>query len=406
MSWPARSPATTSPPARPPSRVRRPMRSRPRRASRCPVRPTARPRSVATTRPSPISTRRWRSRPNRRSARRSSTGRRMRPASRRVIRRRTRRARSTRIGSSAIRSPRSPPPGGSERCSSTAGEINRALEVLEAASAESETVGDEPTRAGILANLARVHMRLGHAVESIAAADEALAIAERLDLEPVVAEALVNKGSALSQLGRRREAIALDEAALRMAQALPTAELRDAGPQQPGLAFSETTSRCARRRSCSTVRSVAREMGDRGMYYWLTSQASWGVRAEARDWDEQMSSACAGRSTRPPFVATAFDSGPSSPGSKPTRGEDLGTLEQELEDMLGDSTDPDQQLLRAARPVAYGRARRRRCRDRLPEGGESPGPPDAGRGRRSAASRSARPSGPVTTSASALQRPS
>ena len=29
-------------------------------------------------------------------------------------------------------------------------------------------------------------------------------------------------------------------------------------------------------------------------------------------------------------------------GLQATRGEDLGTLEQELEDMLGDSTDPDQ----------------------------------------------------------------
>ena len=45
-----------------------------------------------------------------------------------------------------------------------AGEIDRALEVLEAASAESETVDNEATRAGILANLARVHMRLGDSV--------------------------------------------------------------------------------------------------------------------------------------------------------------------------------------------------------------------------------------------------
>ena len=93
--------------------------------------------------------------------------------------------------------------------------------MLEAASAESETVDDEATRAGILAGPSRVSTCDWVIGDSIAAADGALAIAERLDLEPVVAEALVNKGSWLSQLGRRREAIALDEAALRMAQALP-----------------------------------------------------------------------------------------------------------------------------------------------------------------------------------------
>jgi tetratricopeptide (TPR) repeat protein len=221
-----------------------------------------------------------------------------------------------------------------------AGEINRALEVLEAASAESATVVDEATRAGILANLARVQMRLGHSVESIAAADEALAIAERLNLEPVVAEALVNKGSALSQLGRRREAIALDEAALRMAQALPNRNFEMRVRNNLASVLGDDDPVRATQIMLESA-EVAREMGDRGMYYWLTTQASWGLRAEARDWDEQMERLRGALDTATvrgdrirlrSFLA----------GLEATRGEDLSTLEQELEEMLGDSTDPDQ----------------------------------------------------------------
>ena len=199
---------------------------------------------------------------------------------------------------------------------------------------------DEATRAGILANLARVQMRLGHSVESIAAADEALAIAERLDLEPVVAEALVNKGSALSQLGRRREAIALDEAALRMAQALPNRNFEMRVRNNLASVLGDDDPVRATQIMLDSA-EVAREMGDRGMYYWLTTQASWGIRAEARDWDEQMERLRGALDTATvrgdrirlrSFLA----------GLEATRGEDLGTLEQELEDMLGDSTDPDQ----------------------------------------------------------------
>ena len=74
-------------------------------------------------------------------------------------------------------------------------------------------------------------MRLGHSVESIAAADEALTIAERLDLEEVVSEALVNKAAALANIGRRREAVALGEAALQRAVKLSSRNFPDAGAQ-------------------------------------------------------------------------------------------------------------------------------------------------------------------------------
>ena len=107
-----------------------------------------------------------------------------------------------------------------------AGELNRAADVLERALTEAESIADEATLAGILVNLARVHMRQGHSEDSIAAADRALAIAERLDLDAVVAEALTIKGASLNQLGRRREAIALQSAALDMASSCQIAASR------------------------------------------------------------------------------------------------------------------------------------------------------------------------------------
>ena len=220
-----------------------------------------------------------------------------------------------------------------------AGEINRALEVLEEAAAESRSVADEPTQAAILANLARVHMRLGHSVESIAAADEALAIAERLDVEPVVAEALANKAASLNQLGRRREAVALDEAALRIAQRLPNRnfEMRVRTNLAAVLGDDEPVRATQLMRDSA---DVAREVGDLGMYYWLSCQAAWGVRSEGRDLDEpieRLRGALDTATVRADRIRLRAYLG----ALEATRGDGLSTLEQELEEMLGDSTDPE-----------------------------------------------------------------
>ena len=159
-------------------------------------------------------------------------------------------------------------------------------------------------------------------------------------VEPVVAEALVNKGSALSQLGRRREAIALDEAALRMAQALPNRNFEMRVRNNLASVLGDDDPVRATQIMLDSA-ELAREIGDRGMYYWLTTQASWGLRAEARDWDEQMerlrgaldTATIRGDRIRLRSFLVSLEA---------TRGEELGTPEQELEDTLGDSTDPDQ----------------------------------------------------------------
>ena len=225
------------------------------------------------------------------------------------------------------------------------GEIGRALEVLDAALAEAESVDDETSRAAILANLARVHFRLGHSAESIAAADQALAIAERLDLEEVVSEALVNKAAALTNIGRRREAVALDEAALQMAVKLPSRNFEMRVRDNLAAALSNDEPVRATQLSLDAA-ELARQVGDRGMYIWLTAFASWGVRAEGRGWQEHAErirealDTATVRSDRirlTVFRAAAFDA---------TRGEaDLADMRSELEALLGDSIDPEDQFL-------------------------------------------------------------
>ena len=219
------------------------------------------------------------------------------------------------------------------------GEIARAADVLAEALPEAESIGDEVALAAILATAARAHMRLGHADQSIAFADRALPIAERLNLEPIVAEAMLNKGSALNQLGRRREAIALQEAVVEMAKALPSRnfEIRarnnlcaTVGEDDPARSLELT----------EEAHAMAREVGDRGMYNWLTAMTTFGYRSEARGWDEQIAlinetlETTTVRSDR--LRLRSFRAFLESP-----RGEQLDTLGPELEEILGDSTDPD-----------------------------------------------------------------
>ena len=219
------------------------------------------------------------------------------------------------------------------------GGIARAAEVLEGAIPEAESIGDEATLASILANLARAHMRMGQSERSIAAADRALALAERLNLEPVVAEALVNKAAALNQLGRRRESIALNEAVVRMAVSLPDRafELRARNNLLSTLGDDEPVRAAQLLREAA---EMAREVGIRGQYNWLTAMLAFSVRSEAQGWDEHIARINEALETatvrsdrlRLRTLGAILDL---------TRGEGLDEIGPELTEMLGDSTDPD-----------------------------------------------------------------
>jgi class 3 adenylate cyclase/tetratricopeptide (TPR) repeat protein len=219
------------------------------------------------------------------------------------------------------------------------GEIGRAREVLGPAVAEAEAVGDQPALAAVLANLSRAEMRLGHAAECVASADRALAIAEPLDLEEVYLEALVNKAAGLSQLGRRRESVALYEAALSAADAMPTPdfELRVRNNLAGVLADNDPV---RGNQLLIDGAEQARKVGARGQYNWLIAMATFGARAEGRDWDAQIARIDEALEGAPVFSdllrLTSFKSILES-----TRGERLEEIGPELDEMLGDSNDPD-----------------------------------------------------------------
>jgi hypothetical protein len=130
-------------------------------------------------------------------------------------------------------------------------------------------------------------MRVAETESAIAVADRALAIAERLNLEPIVAEALENKAAALNISGRRRESLALHAAALELAQASGdrALELRILNNFASGLEDDDPV-RGSRMLVESTA--VARDIGDRGIYYFQLGQVAILQTAQGVNWDENL----------------------------------------------------------------------------------------------------------------------
>ena len=164
------------------------------------------------------------------------------------------------------------------------GEVAQSTALLEASLHEAGALEDQSVLAETLANLARAYMRSGVPDKSIEAADRALKIAENLNVEIVVAEALENKAASLMQLGRRRESLALHGAALDLAKQLSDRnfEMRVRNNLASSLSDDEPA------RSTQMLlegMAIARQVGDRGMYFWLAGTASPGLISEGHDWD-------------------------------------------------------------------------------------------------------------------------
>jgi tetratricopeptide (TPR) repeat protein len=219
-------------------------------------------------------------------------------------------------------------------------EIQRATEVLEAVVPEAEAVGDEPVLATALAYLARAHMRGGRSARAVEIADRALTIGERLNLEPIIAEALVNKGSALNILGRRREAAALEDAALTLARRIgdATLEIRIIN----NLAATVLTDEPLRGMEMYLeARDVTREVGDRGMYNWLSGLIALNTLSLGGDLDEQiaiLNEALEAATLRPDRLRLRMIRGV----LESQRGINLAELRAEIAELVGDSSDPEQ----------------------------------------------------------------
>ena len=219
------------------------------------------------------------------------------------------------------------------------GEVVRATELLEASLPEVEAMPDQSVLAATLANLSRAYMRSALSEKSVEAADRSLTIAERLNLEPVVAEALVNKASALNLLGRRRESVALHTAALELAERLSDRnfEMRVRNNLASALGDDEPA------RATQIVLEamvLARQIGDRGMYYWLAGTCSPGLVSEGKGWDEHI-----------PLMEEALETATLRYDRlrlrallglfELARGEKTGEVVAYVAEVVGDSTDPE-----------------------------------------------------------------
>ena len=169
-----------------------------------------------------------------------------------------------------------------------AGQLQTAVEVLEAAVASFPGPGGDEVRADLLATLSRALMRSGQFARSIQAADLALDLGEHLGLERVLAETFNNKGSSLGALGRKREGLALMQAAVEIARAggFVAAEIR------------ALTNLAALLDDWSRVRAtnvlageLARRVGNRSLSNW-TRVAAWIDSYFLADgWDEVLAEA-------------------------------------------------------------------------------------------------------------------
>jgi class 3 adenylate cyclase/tetratricopeptide (TPR) repeat protein len=219
-------------------------------------------------------------------------------------------------------------------------EIRQATEVLEAAVPEAEGVGDEPVLAATLAFLARAHMRGARPARAVEAADRSLAIAERLNLEPIIAEALVNKGSAINLIGRRREAAALEEAALTLARRTGDRGLEIRIRNNLASAISVDDPIRATH-MFKEARELAADLGDRGMYNWLSGLIALNTLSMGGDVDAEIA-----------ILRDAFDAATLRPDRirlrmirgvlEAQRGVAIPELRAEVEELVGDSTDPEQ----------------------------------------------------------------
>ncbi len=219
-------------------------------------------------------------------------------------------------------------------------EIQQATEVLEAAVPEAEAVGDEPVLAATLAYLARAHMRGARQARAVEAADRALAIAERLNLEPIIAEALVNKGSAINLMGRRREAAALEEAALTLARRTGDRglEIRIRNNLASAIIVDDPIRAT---RMYQEARELAADLGDRGMYNWLSGLIALNTFTMGGDVDAEIAilrDALDAATLRPDRIRLRMIRGV----LEAQRGVAIPELRTEVEELVGDSTDPEQ----------------------------------------------------------------
>ncbi len=97
--------------------------------------------------------------------------------------------------------------------------LDEALALLEEATLDTATLGDEPGVIELWVTQGRAHYYRDEPLEALSILDRALATAERRDLVPLVAQALMIRGSVLGEGGRSYEGQAVIDGARRLAEA-------------------------------------------------------------------------------------------------------------------------------------------------------------------------------------------
>jgi tetratricopeptide (TPR) repeat protein len=153
------------------------------------------------------------------------------------------------------------------------GRTDDATVVLETTLAACDGLESEPAVVGLLAELARARM-LADDPRALELADRVLGAAEPLELIPIVADALVTKAAALDSVGRSLEARALVRGAIELAQAhrLWPTELR---ARSNLMASMVVDSPLAALEAGLETRDLARRLGDRDGFLWVTGLLTW-----------------------------------------------------------------------------------------------------------------------------------
>jgi len=222
-----------------------------------------------------------------------------------------------------------------------ASELESAAQVLESALASAPD-GSE-VEAELAANLSRAYMRLIRWEEAVASADRALNIAERMDLDEVIAEAFLNKGSALGMGGRLREGIILLEGSVRAAERGPVSREIRARHNIAVQLLGDSPERA--REQLTAVVELSRRVGDRGMFAWVAGSLGF----LALDSGTQLDEAEALAREALEGVAIRGDRGRLRACLgiiEAARGERLEEIVADLQEIYGDTSDPEELFYR------------------------------------------------------------
>ena len=165
-----------------------------------------------------------------------------------------------------------------------AGDMAGAIEVLEQARDEAQSLDEPLALAEALARLARAYFRSGRHREAVEAADQAIEIADPIGDDGIVAEAFCNIGAAYGFLGRGRQSAAMQRASAALAHragntGLEIRALNNLGAVlgEEDLAESVTV--------LDQAATLAQRVGNRGNYDFIVTVLAGLNTLRGRDWD-------------------------------------------------------------------------------------------------------------------------